>query len=159
MKLELGKKYVNRMGEVVGPMEATKWDHPFAGSHQFQCGHRTFKENGAYSLSGPSYSLDLIAEYNPSRFVVGVEYKDVSGLEWICISVNDDGAHLAMKSHPNNAAYFWNADGTSKSLGKTYNIKFPPVIEWKTFTSYDESTLRVPFVDGVPDYSRTEERW
>lgn len=159
MKLELGKKYVNREGDVIGPMEATPGDHPYAENHPFKFGNRTFQATGEYTLAGMPDYRDLIAEYNPRKFALGEEYKDVSGREWVCVSVNDDGAHLAMKSYQNNAAYFWNADGTSKSLGETYNIKFPPVIEWKTFTSDYGETLRVPFVDGVPDYSRTEERW
>lgn len=35
MKLELGKKYVDRHGEIVGPMEATPDDHPFYETHPF----------------------------------------------------------------------------------------------------------------------------
>lgn len=158
MKLELGKKYVNRMGDVIGPMEATTGHHTFAESHPFVFEGKTYTEDGSWAIYGDDAD-DLIAEYSPRNFVVGGEYKDVSGREWVCVGANDEGAHLAMKPGSSRVAYFWNLDGTADTLTSDYNIKFEPVTVWKTFTSDDGETLRVPFVDGVPDYSKTDEGW
>src|SRR6476659_5762331 len=121
MKLEVGKKYVARNGDVVQIVECD-WEvqYPFEGDND-----RSYLTDGSEYRTQVS-TLDLISEYQePSNFIVGNTYTDAGGREWECIAVNDEKAWLTM----GRVAYAWALDGVSKYLDADYNIKLGPVKE------------------------------
>jgi hypothetical protein len=64
-RLEVGKTYVSRVGEIVGPMIKTEKWRSFAKTHPFttKTGFRTYAVNGRYSAERTHEdSWDLIRE-------------------------------------------------------------------------------------------------
>ena len=62
MKLEVGKSYRNRLGEVVKVVKLTGEASPYRETHPFSSEYgRTYREDGKYDSGGAPDSLDLIA--------------------------------------------------------------------------------------------------
>lgn len=129
MKLEVGKRYVDKSGidcEVI--KDAGDGRDSFVVDH---CGFTIWHyEDGRANIDG---EFDLVREVSPVTtitFQIGETYTVKRGDNYKCISVNDDGsAHLAFDAR--TPAYVWDADGRSLSLPSEWDIVFHPVIETK----------------------------
>ena len=67
MKLEVGKKYVNKMGEVYRITDRFDFEYfPFQGINIETMMTETFQDDGKWRLSGDSLN-DLVSEYTPPK--------------------------------------------------------------------------------------------
>ena len=74
MKIEAGKYYVTRGGDVVGPMVRRESNsHPWASNGAMQ--YETYTNDGHWSIYDPETNLDLIKEHVMPKFKVGDRVK------------------------------------------------------------------------------------
>ncbi len=75
MKLEVGKTYVNRIGELVEIVDNSNYtteDYPFAGSDG-----GIYTKNGFYYYGNDPVDYDLISEYQPTKALTLEQIQDM----------------------------------------------------------------------------------
>lgn len=75
MKIEVGKYYKNRAGEVLGPISYV--DHP---TFMFHAGGKSYTAGGMFYNDGDTSPFDLVEECNADRSPIVPE--PPSGLSW-----------------------------------------------------------------------------
>lgn len=159
MKLEVGKRYLDKAGRVCTVISRNE-----IGTVSFRVFHGDVGpiwhyEDGKANIDFGNYDLVAeIAKMPATKFKVGETYTARNGKQYKCINVNSDGsAHLASKDRA--PAYLWDADGRSLSLSSEWDIVFPPIIETKHHAVTVEGkrmTIVYKVIDGVPDTDHAE---
>ena len=81
MKIEAGKYYVTRGGDVVGPLRYPRIIGGYAWVCPLQYGTITVYDDGRYRKDGIDHPNDLIKEHVMPKFKVGDRVKHISGVE------------------------------------------------------------------------------